>query len=342
MPRAIWRGAISFGMVSIPVKLYTATESKDVSFRQLAEEDLKPIKYLRWSPTLDREVQFHEIKKGYEYAKDQFVILDDEDFENLPVPSKHTITIEQFVEADSIDPIFYEKPYYLDPDDAGVKPYALLLNALEAKNLVAIGKLALRQKEQLVAIRPQEGHLTVEMLLYPDEVRAYEGTDVSDVKVSDAELKMAFALIDMLHEPFDPERYKDQYRDILMNMITTKLEGGEVVVSEEAPAPARTVDLMAALRASIEATKARKSGSNGAAPTAAEADASDEADEDDEAPAPKRGSSKSATATKAPPKATAKASTKTAAKTTAATPAAKSKADDAPAKPAARKKAPAR
>lgn len=258
MPRAIWRGAISFGMVSIPVKLYSATESKDVSFRQLAGEDLKPIKYLRWSPTLDREVEFNEIKKGYEYAKDQFVILEDEDFENLPVPSKHTIAITQFVAASEIDPIYYEKPYYLDPDDAGKKPYTLLLRALEEKDLVAIGKLAIRQKEQLVAIRPQEGHLTVEMLLYPDEVRPYEGNDVSDIEVSKEEMKMAFALIDMLHEPFDPERYKDEYREVLMNMITTKLEGGEVVTAAAEEAPAQTVDLMAALRASIEATRSRK------------------------------------------------------------------------------------
>lgn len=286
MPRAIWRGAISFGMVSIPVKLYTATESKDISFRQLAEEDLKPIKYLRWSPTLDREVEFSEIKKGYEYAKDQFVILDDEDFENLPVPSKRTIAITQFVEASEIDPVYYEKAYFLDPDEAGKKPYTLLLRALEERGLVAIGKLALRQKEQLVAIRPQEGHLTVEMLLYPDEVRSYEGTDVSDVTVSKDEMKMAFALIDMLHEPFDPDRYKDEYRDVLMNMITTKLEGGEVVVASEDEAPAQTVDLMAALRASIEATKARKSGTSGTVTkSAAEApDDADDEDEDEEAP----------------------------------------------------------
>ncbi|MCA9846729.1 MAG: Ku protein [Dehalococcoidia bacterium] len=301
MPRAIWRGAISFGMVSIPVKLYTATESHDVSFRQLAEEDLKPIKYLRWSPTLDREVQYGEIKKGYEYAKDQFVILEDEDFEGLPVPSKHTVAITQFVEQSEIDPVFFEKPYYLDPDEAGMKPYTLLLRAMEEKGLIAIGKLALRQKEQLVAIRPQDGHLTVEMLLYPDEVRPYEGTDVSDVAVSKEEMKMAFALIDMLHEPFDPSRYQDEYRDVLMNMITTKLEGGEVVTASEEAAPAQTVDLMAALRASIEATKSRKTGSSKAA-AKAEADESDDAaesadDEADEAPKKKRSTAKSSSST---------------------------------------------
>ncbi|MCK9487208.1 MAG: Ku protein [Dehalococcoidia bacterium] len=286
MARAIWRGAISFGMVSIPVKLYSATESKDVSFRQLAGEDLKPIKYLRWSPTLDREVEYGEIKKGYEYAKDQFVILEDEDFENLPVPSKHTIAITQFVQASEIDPIYYEKPYYLDPDDAGKKPYTLLLRALEEKDLVAIGKLAIRQKEQLVAIRPQDGHLTVEMLLYPDEVRPYEGSDVSDVEVSQEEMKMAFALIDMLHEPFDPERYKDEYREVLMNMITTKLEGGEVVTAAAEEAPTQTVDLMAALRASIEATRSRKSSSDSekAEATAAADDTEGEDAEAEEAP----------------------------------------------------------
>ena len=296
MPRAIWRGAISFGMVSIPVKLYTATESHDVSFRQLAEEDLKPIKYLRWSPTLDREVQFGEIKKGYEYAKDQFVILEDEDFENLPVPSKHTIAITQFVAQSEIDPVFFEKPYYLDPDEAGMKPYTLLLRAMEEKGLIAIGKLAMRQKEQLVAIRPHEGHLTVEMLLYPDEVRPFEGIDVSDVKVSKDEMKMAFALIDMLHEPFDPAAFQDEYRDVLMNMITTKLEGGEVVISSPEEAPAQTVDLMAALRASIEATKSRKTGASTKAAAKAEPvseDADETEDGDDEAeaaPKPKRAS----------------------------------------------------
>ena len=313
MPRAIWRGAISFGMVSIPVKLYTATESHDVSFRQLAEEDLKPIKYLRWSPTLDREVQFGEIKKGYEYAKDQFVILEDEDFENLPVPSKHTIAITQFVAQSEIDPVFFEKPYYLDPDEAGMKPYTLLLRAMEEKGLIAIGKLAMRQKEQLVAIRPHEGHLTVEMLLYPDEVRPFEGIDVSDVKVSKDEMKMAFALIDMLHESFDPAAFQDEYRDVLMNMITTKLEGGEVVTSSPEEAPAQTVDLMAALRASIEATKSRKAGGAKGPVTPATAEqAAEDADEPDgdeaeEAPKPKRASKASAsTATRSRKKTTAR------------------------------------
>ena len=283
MPRAIWRGAISFGMVSIPVKLYTATESKDVAFRQLVAEDMKPLKQLRWSPTLDREVQYDELIKGYEYAKDQYVIVDDEDFEKLPVPSKHTITITAFVEAKEIDPVYYEKAYQLDPDEAGVRPFALLMRTMEAKGLVAIGKLALRQKEHLVVLRTVDDRVMLETLFYPDEVRPFEGIDVSDVAVSEQELQMAGALVDMLHQPFDPEQYTDDYRTALMNMISTKLEGGEVVAGEDQQPAAQTVDLMAALRASIEATQARK---QQAAPTA---EAADE-DETTEEPAatPKR------------------------------------------------------
>ena len=287
MPRAIWRGAISFGMVSIPVKLYTATESKDIAFRQLVAEDMKPLKQLRWSPSLDREVQYDELIKGYEYAKDQYVIVDDEDFDHLPVPSKHTITITAFVDANEIDPVYYEKAYQLDPDEAGMRPFALLLRAMEQKGLVAIGKLALRQKEHLVVLRHAEGRLMLETLFYPDEVRPFEGIDVTDVQVSEQELQMAGALVDMLHQSFDPEQYHDEYRDALMNMISTKLEGGEVVVGEEQQPAAQTVDLMAALRASIEATQARKA-QDGAPASKASSAEDDDASEEPTAAAPKR------------------------------------------------------
>jgi DNA end-binding protein Ku len=286
-PSAIWRGAISFGMVAIPVRLYTATENQDISFRQLVAEDLQPMKQLRWSPTLDREVEYGELVRGYEYAKDQYVVLSDEDFDSLPVPSKQVISISQFVHAEEIDPVYYEKSYYLDPDEAAVKPYALLHRAMVEKNLIAIGQLALRQKEHLVAIRPQDGHLTAELLLYPDEVRPYEGTDISGFEVSKPELDMAFRLIDMLQAPFDPGRYTDDYREALLAIITAKLEGGEVVAGEAPPAPTQTVDLMAALRASVEAARSRSG-------TAAEDKPTGEPD-GDEKPAPKaaRGGKKS-------------------------------------------------
>ena len=276
MARAIWRGAISFGMVSIPVKLYTATESKDIAFRQLVAEDLKPLKQLRWSPTLDREIAYEELVKGYEYAKDQYVIVDDEDFEQLPVPSKHTITISAFVNADEIDPVNYEKAYQLDPEEIGVRPFALLLRAMEQEGLVALGKLALRQKEHLVALRPMgAGRIMLETLFYPDEIREFDGIDVSDVEVSDAEMKMATALVEMLRESFDPTKYQDAYREALMAMITAKLEGGQVVADTEQAPATQPIDLMAALRASIEATQARKAGQASTPPAAAAEDVPD-------------------------------------------------------------------
>lgn len=258
MPRAIWRGAISFGMVSIPVKLYTATESKDVSFRQLHRDDLARIRQLRWCPVEDREVAYDELVKGYEYAKDQYVVMDDEDFEDLPVPSKHTINLTAFVKAEEIDPIYYDRPYFLDPDEAGVKPFALLLKALEEKDLVAIGKVAIRNKENLCALRTSDGGIVMETLLWPDEIRPAEVADVSEVKVSAQELKMAFSLIEMLEESFNPKQYTDEYREALLARITAKLEGGEVVHDETVAPSAQPVDLMAALKASIEATKSRK------------------------------------------------------------------------------------
>ncbi len=267
MPRAIWRGAISFGMVNIPVRLFTATESRDVRFKQLLGEDKTPVKQLRWSPTQDREVAYDELVRGYEYAKEQYVIIEAEDFEKLPVPSLHTVELTAFVSAGEIDPIYYEKTYYLEPDEAGVKPFALLVRALEEKGLVALGKLAIRQKEHLCALRPYEGVMALQTLYYPDEIRGSGDTDLSGVEVSEQELEMAYALIDMLEKPFEPAEYSDQYREQLMAMIQAKLEGGEVVAAEAtAPAPA-PVDLMAALRASVEATKQRQAGgsSNGGA-----------------------------------------------------------------------------
>jgi DNA end-binding protein Ku len=263
MARAIWSGAISFGMVSIPVKLYTATESKDIGFRQLHRDDLVRIRQLRWCPAEEREVAYDEIVRGYEYAKDQYVVLEDADFEELPVPSKRTITIANFVESDEIDPLYYEKGYYLEPDEAGVKPYALLLRGIVDKKLVAIGKVAIRNKESLCVLRAKENRIVMETLFYPDEIRSDPDVDVSGVKLSAQEVKMAHSLIEMLQEPFEPENFKDEYREALMARITAKLEGGEIVVAEESAPAAQPVDLMAALRASIEATQKRKTPANG-------------------------------------------------------------------------------
>jgi DNA end-binding protein Ku len=258
MARSIWKGVISFGMVSIPVKLYTATESKDVALNMLHEECKSRIKQKRWCPVHDREVGWDEIARGYEYAKDQYVVLTEEDLEKLPVASKHTIQLSAFVDAKDIDPTFHEKSYYLEPDETGVKPYNLLLRALESKGLTAVANIAIRNKERLCALRPSDGSIVLDTLLYADEIRSEDRPRVPEVMVSEPELNMAQALIDMLSQDFKPEQYHDQYREALLAAIEAKLQGEEIVEAPAAPTP-KVTDLMAALKASVEAAKKGKS-----------------------------------------------------------------------------------
>jgi len=258
MPRSIWNGVISFGMVSIPVKLYTATQSKDISFHLLHKECNTRLQQLRWCPTHERPVEWSEVVRGYEYARDEHVILTEEDFEKLPLPSKQTVELSVFVKAEEIDPVYYEKSYYLEPDAKGIKPFALLMTALREKGLTGIAKIAVRNKEQLCALRPMDGTLILETLFYPDEIRV-EKTELPDVKISEKELEMAYTLIDLLSEEFEPEKYKDEYREALMKVIEAKLEGEELP-EVAAAGPAKVTDIMSALRASVEAAKKRKKG----------------------------------------------------------------------------------
>jgi DNA end-binding protein Ku len=257
MPRSIWNGLITFGMVSIPVKLFVATESKDVSFNQLHATCHSRLKQVRWCPVCEREVAWDEIVRGYEYAKDQYVMLTDEDFEKLPLPSQRVIELSAFVEAHEIDPVYYEKSYYLEPDEAGVKPFTLLMRALKDKGLTAIAKIAIRNKERLCALRPFDGTLVLETLYYPDELRVRKGVELPAIEVSERELHMAYQLIDLLAEPFDPGKYHDEYRAALMAIIEAKIQGQEVVAPPP-PAEAKVTDLMAALQASVEAALKRK------------------------------------------------------------------------------------
>jgi DNA end-binding protein Ku len=243
-------------MVSIPVKLYTGTESKDISFHMLHKEDNTRIKMQRWCPEDERTVEMNEIVRGYEYARDQYVILTEEDFDKLPLPSKHTIELEQFVEAEEIDPVYYEKTYYLEPDEKGVKPYSLLMRALKEKKLTGVAKIAIRNKERLCALRPMDGTLVLETLFFPDEIRVQKESDVPEVDVSKKELDLAFMLIEQLHEPFDPTKFKDEYREALMQVIDAKLEGEEIAVAT--PQPAKVTDLMTALKESVAAAKKRR------------------------------------------------------------------------------------
>ena len=257
MPRSIWNGVVSFGMVSIPVKLYTATETKDISFRQLHQKCGSRLKQPRWCPVCEQEVESRELVRGYEYTKDQYVIVTDEDFGKLPLPSKHTIELSAFVRAEEIDPVFYEKSYYLEPDETGLKPFSLLMRALKEKELTAVAKIAIRNKERLCALRPYDGTLMLETLFYPDEIRVQKGADLSELKVSAKELTMAFSLIDLMSESFDPGSQRDEYREALMEIIEAKRQGAEIVEAPVAPA-GKVVDLMSALKASVEAAKGRK------------------------------------------------------------------------------------
>lgn len=272
MPRPIWRGTISFGMVAIPVKLYTATESKDISFRQLDREDLSRVRQLRWNMNLDREVPYEQIVRGYEYAKERYVVLEDEDFEKLPLPSRRTIAIQAFVRLEEIDPIYHEKGYYLEPDEAGGKPFALLMKALEEKGLVAVAQVAIRNKERLCALRPGSDRIMLHTLFYPDEIRSTRLEPFEVAAVSDDELKMALTLVEMLEQPFDPDAYHDEYRDALMTVINAKLEGQEIVEAAE-PETTKVVDLMAALKASVEAATRQHEADEAEADAAAEPEA---------------------------------------------------------------------
>ena len=258
MPRPIWKGAITFGMISIPVKLFGATESKDIAFNNLHKTCKSRLKQKRWCPVDDREVFQDELVKGFEYTKDQYVEITDEDLESLPVPSKHTIELTSFVKQAEIDPVYFERTYYLEPDQVGAKPYALLLKALKEKQVSAVAKIALRNRESLCVLRASDNDLLMlETLYYPDEIRTADLAPTPEVQVSPPELAMALTLVEMLEEPFDPKKYRDEYRVALLDMIEAKRSGQELVATPAAPLP-KTVDLMAALKASLEAARRSK------------------------------------------------------------------------------------
>jgi DNA end-binding protein Ku len=268
MPRPIWKGAITFGMISIPVKLFGATESKDIAFNTLHKTCKSRLKQKRWCPVDDREVFQDEIVRAFEYTKDQYVEITDEDLEALPIPSKHTIELTAFVKQAEIDPVYFERTYYLEPEQVGAKPYTLLMRALKQKQVSAVAKIALRNKESLCVLRASDNNLLMlETLYYPDEIRTADVEPAPDVQVSQPELAMALTLVEMLEESFDPKKYHDEYRTALVDMIEAKRNGAEVVAMPEVPLP-KTVDLMAALKASLEAAKKSKGGGEAAAAAA--------------------------------------------------------------------------
>jgi DNA end-binding protein Ku len=255
--RSIWKGAISFGLVSIPVKLYSATEERDISFRQVHREDGGRIRYQRVCTTCGEEVSYADIAKGYEMPDGSIVVLTDEDFDAVPITSNRMIDVVQFVPLEELDPIYFNKSYYLEPEKSGLKPYVLLARALEESGKVAVVKVALRQREALAAVRVRDGVFVLETMLWPDEIREPDfGFLEEDVDVRQQELAMAGTLIESLSGEFDPEAHHDAYREALEQVIEAKVEGHELVPPVEAPEEgAAVVDLMAALRASVDAAK---------------------------------------------------------------------------------------
>ncbi|MDP9298574.1 MAG: Ku protein [Actinomycetota bacterium] len=255
----MWKGAISFGLVTIPVAVYPATEEKTLRFNQLHDEDLGRVRYKRACEKDGKELTFEHIVKGYEYEKDHYVVLTDEDFDAVPIQSSRAIDIQQFVHLDEIDPVLYKKSYYLLPEETGAKAYALLREALSQDNKVGIAKVSFRDKEHLAALRFRDDAFVLETMYWPDEIREadFGGVNV-DAKVRSQELEMARQLIDNLTSDWNPEAYTDEYREALLKIVEAKIAGEEIELVAAEPT-AKVVDLMEALKASVAAAKKRAS-----------------------------------------------------------------------------------
>jgi DNA end-binding protein Ku len=258
MPRAIWSGSVSFGLVNVPVKLVSATSPKDVRFHQLHDVDNARIQQKRVCSEDGEEVPFEHIVKGYDVGGGNYVVIEPEELAALDVAATRTIDIEEFVDLADIDPVYYEHSYYLVPDGRAERPYALLVEAMDRTGKVAIGRFVLRTKQYLTTLRAKDGVLVLATMLYDDEVVATDDLEVPTTKKtapSEREVTMATQLVESLSAPFDPSKYKDDYREKVLALIEAKAEG-EVIARPEAPAPsAPVVDLMAALEASLAAAK---------------------------------------------------------------------------------------
>lgn len=255
--RPIWTGAISFGMVSIPVGLYSAVQEKDLRFHQIHEKCGSRIKQLKFCPVCERNVENAELQKGYEFTKGRYAIVTEEDFENVPVPTKHTITVDRFVNEEEVSPLYYDTSYYLLPEEAGRKPFALLMAALKKKQMSALAKMTLRNKEHLCLIMISGEGILLETLFFPDEIRERDDVKLGEVKVDDKEMQMALSLIDLLTDEFEPERYTDEYREALMARVEAKVQGQQIQEQPEVQ-ESQVIDLFEALKASLETAKAKK------------------------------------------------------------------------------------
>jgi DNA end-binding protein Ku len=259
--RSIWRGAINFGMVTIPVKMYAATEQKDVRFHLVHKKDGARIVEKRFCSEEDKEVPWDEIARGYEVSKGEYVVMDKDEIDEAGPEKASTIDIGDFVEMDEIDPIYFEKSYYLEPQDVGVKPFNLLRRALSETGRVAVARVAIRSKERLATLRVYEETLALETMYWPDEIRSISDLDLPSGKSAaptSRELEMARTLVDSLASHFDPDQYKDEFRGALLVLIERRMKGDQRSAKRRKPQP-KVVDLMEALQASLSSAKSAKS-----------------------------------------------------------------------------------
>ena len=262
MARAIWKGSISFGLVNIPIALYPATRREELKFRLLRKTDLSPVNYKRVAEKDGKEVPWDQIVKGYEYEKGKYVVLQDEDFQRVDIEATQTVDIQDFVELDEIDPIFFYKPYYLEPQKGGDKAYALLRDALKDSKKVGVAKVVIKTREYLAGVKPEDGALVLELMHFADELADTGKLHIpKKVEVGKREMTMAKSLIDSMSSKWNPEKYKDDYREALMEVIEEKVEAGGKEIEEKprkAPKPTKVIDLVSVLQKSLEETGGKK------------------------------------------------------------------------------------
>lgn len=255
----MWKGAINFGLLNVPVKMGAATEKENVAFKTLHKSCNTPLKHKKFCPSCNKEVPAEEIIRGYEYEPGKFVCISNEELDNLPIKSAKYIQIVDFIKIEEVDPIFYDKTYYLAPEAGIEKPYLILRNAMRDKGRAAVAKITMHNKEHLCLIRLVGNVLALETMFFPNEVRSYEAIGIDKieqaVKILDAETEMANQLVENLTAQFDPNKYHDEYREELLKLIRAKIEGEEVVDSALTAEQPKVIDLMEKLRASVEATK---------------------------------------------------------------------------------------
>ena len=262
MARAIWKGSISFGLVNIPIALYTATRREELKFRLLRRSDLSPVNYKRVAEKDGREVPWDQIVKGYEYEKGKYVVLKEEDFQRVDLEATQTVDIKDFVDQEEIDPMFFYKPYYLEPQKGGDKAYALLREALKDTNKVGIAKVVIKTRQYLAGVKPEDGALVLELMHFAGELADPEKLHLpKKMEVGKREMNMAKSLIESMTSKWEPEKYKDEYREALMEVIEEKVEAGGKEIEEKprkAPKPTKVIDLVSVLQKSLEQTSAKR------------------------------------------------------------------------------------